>query len=185
MLFAVLLALTLDPGAADPADTPTVITTAAAAAEATDPAQGAGLVLPKVLPKEEPAPALRFVWRDHPSVRAGRNLDPVLEAPPETVRGQQRPGFAIAKETGDDQPREGARRVALAQIRPLTGVQQLQRLDHHLDVANPARAQLDVEPGLAQRPARVGRIAKQRPKTAHVVDQAGVDAAWKDERLEN
>ena len=32
------------------------------------------LVLPKVVPAEQPSPALRFVWRGGPSIRAGRNL---------------------------------------------------------------------------------------------------------------
>ena len=75
-------------------------------------------------------------------------------APPRTSRGKR------------------ARRVALAQIGPLAGVQQLQRLHHHLDVADAARAELDVEARLAQRPARVGRIAEQRPQPAHLVDHA-------------
>src|SRR5207344_334676 len=36
--------------------------------------QGVPLVLPKVVPAEQPSPALRFVWRGGPSIRAGRNL---------------------------------------------------------------------------------------------------------------
>ena len=79
MLLAVLLALAIDPAPSDPTDTTTTATTTTpAAAAGTDTAvpdaQGIGLVLPKVLPKEEPSPAIRFVWRDHPSLRGGRNF---------------------------------------------------------------------------------------------------------------
>ena len=71
MLFALLLALTIDPPPPDTAAAAATTTTETVAAEAP---QGVPLVLPTVLPKEAPAPALRFVWRDHPSLRAGRNL---------------------------------------------------------------------------------------------------------------
>ena len=79
MLLAVLLALTLDPAPSDPTDATTTATTSTPAAAAgsdtaVPDAQGLGLVLPKVLPKEEPSPAIRFVWRDHPSLRGGRNF---------------------------------------------------------------------------------------------------------------
>ena len=46
---------------------------------------------------------------------------------------------------------------------PLAGVQELQRLHDHLDVADPACPQLHVEAGLAQRAARVGGIAELAP----------------------
>jgi len=70
VLLALLLALSLDPPASDPADA----TVAATAETAAQTPQGAGLVLPKTLPTEEPSPALRLVWRDHPSLRGGRNF---------------------------------------------------------------------------------------------------------------
>jgi phosphate-selective porin len=78
VLFALLLALTLDPAASDSAAiTSTATTTTTTATTETAPVeapQGMGLVLPRVLPKEEPARALRLVWRDHPSLRGGRNF---------------------------------------------------------------------------------------------------------------
>jgi len=85
VLLALLLALTIDPAASDSAiTTPTTTTTPTTATTATtttpaepvsaDIPQGVGLVLPKVLPKAEPLRALRFVWRDHPSLRGGRNF---------------------------------------------------------------------------------------------------------------
>jgi phosphate-selective porin len=70
VLLALLLALTLDPAPPDSTDTPA----ATPAETAAQTPQGAGLALPQVLPRDEPSPALRFVWRDHPSLRAGRNL---------------------------------------------------------------------------------------------------------------
>jgi phosphate-selective porin len=76
VLLALLLALTLDPAASDGADTPAAPPAGPAVETAAQTPQGAGLVLPKELPppQDAPAPALRFVWRDHPSLRAGRNL---------------------------------------------------------------------------------------------------------------
>ena len=85
MLLALLLALTMDPAASDSAVTTATTSTTATTATTTTPTttaepvtadtpQGVGLVLPKVLPKEEPSRALRFVWRDHPSLRGGRNF---------------------------------------------------------------------------------------------------------------
>jgi phosphate-selective porin len=79
VLLALLLALTMDPPASDSAVTTTTTattttTTTTAASVTAAPSQGVGLVLPKVLPKEEPSRALRFVWRDHPSLRGGRNF---------------------------------------------------------------------------------------------------------------
>jgi len=79
VLLAVLLALTLDPAPSDPTDATTTATTAtpvpATGSDTAIPdAQGMVLVLPKVLPKEKPSPAIRFVWRDHPSLRGGRNF---------------------------------------------------------------------------------------------------------------
>ena len=75
MLLALLVALTLDSAPADPADAPETPAAAAEAAPAPAP-QGGGLVFPTVLPAPAApvAPAVRFVWRDHPSLRAGRNL---------------------------------------------------------------------------------------------------------------
>jgi phosphate-selective porin len=82
VLFALLLALTMDPPASDSAvTTATTATTATTTTPATpaepataDTPQAVGLVLPTVLPKEDPLRALRFVWRDHPSLRGGRNF---------------------------------------------------------------------------------------------------------------
>ena len=82
MLFALLFALTIDPPASDPADTPTAAHRRHRSRRVRDghrkrlgrnaARRAAGL--PNVLPEEEPSPALRFVWRDHPSISAGRNL---------------------------------------------------------------------------------------------------------------
>jgi phosphate-selective porin len=71
VLFALLLALTIDPPPPDAPDPAAATTTETAATEAP---QGVSLVLPAVVPALPAAPALRFVWRDHPSLRAGRNL---------------------------------------------------------------------------------------------------------------
>ena len=104
MLLALLLALTIDPAASDSAittptttTTPTTATTATTTTPAepvsTDTPQGVGLVLPKVLPKAEPLRALRFVWRDHPSLRGGRNfrLDFSVVRRTEEFQGQRTP----------------------------------------------------------------------------------------------
>lgn len=82
MLLALLFALTIDPPTSGPADTPAAATAAteAVASEtvtesvSAEASQGVPLVLPKVVPADQPSPALRFVWRDHPSIRGGRNL---------------------------------------------------------------------------------------------------------------
>ncbi len=77
MLIALLLAMTLDDvavtktAASDPA-TAAPSSGAAASAQVGSPPSPGLLRLPK--PKTEPARALRFVWRDHPSLRAGRNF---------------------------------------------------------------------------------------------------------------
>ena len=69
MLIALLIALTLD-DPATPAATfaPTVQTTRAQQSQAPQ------LIVPKFVPGVEPAKALRFVWREHPSIRGGRNF---------------------------------------------------------------------------------------------------------------
>ena len=71
MLFALLLALIIDPASpASANETPAAITeTAAPAAEPRPP-----LVLPAPSAKDEPSSAVRFLWRDHPSIRQGRNF---------------------------------------------------------------------------------------------------------------
>ncbi len=81
VLIALLLALTLDPPASDPADTrrrpprPTPSRPRRSRTRPADTSQGVPLVLPKAVP-DGPSrrKALRFVWRDHPSLRAGRNF---------------------------------------------------------------------------------------------------------------
>ncbi len=90
----------------------------------------------------------RLIRRRQPvSLGAGRHLHPVLEPSPKAIGVEQGLRLAIAEQTGHHQAWQGARRVALAEIRPLAGVQELQRLHHHLDVADSARAELDVEAG--------------------------------------
>ncbi len=128
-------------------------------------------------------------WRLFPgkamALGARRHLHPVFEPAPKPVRFQQRPRFPVRQQPRQQQARERSRRIALTQIGPLAGVQQLQRLHHHLHVADPTRPELHVEPRLAERAGGVGRIAEQRPQTAHVVDGPRVDAAGIDEGLEN
>jgi len=71
VLIALLLALTLeDP--ATPAD-PVAASATTAHTTVAEPPRGALLVLPESVPNQ-PLEALRFVWRQHPSLRAGRNL---------------------------------------------------------------------------------------------------------------
>jgi phosphate-selective porin OprO/OprP len=76
VLIALLLTLTLDDPAALPA--PTDVPVPVAQPAAADAPRGTLFVLPaqtgKATPKPKPSNALRFVWRDHPSLRAGRNF---------------------------------------------------------------------------------------------------------------
>jgi phosphate-selective porin OprO/OprP len=69
VLIALLLALTLD----EPAK-PTAGSTPVDQKPVATESQAPQLALPKFTPNQEPAKALRFVWRDHPSLRAGRNF---------------------------------------------------------------------------------------------------------------
>src|SRR5262245_34060314 len=68
----------MDPAPSDAPDTTKTTATEVAGAEAPP---GVKLVLPTVLPtepasppKEQPSRAMRFLWRDHPSLRTARNL---------------------------------------------------------------------------------------------------------------
>jgi phosphate-selective porin len=82
VLLALLLALTVDPAAteaADPAVADAALTAAADPARAdsasSDVSDERQLILPVAAPAPDgPSPALRFVWRDHPQLRAGRNF---------------------------------------------------------------------------------------------------------------
>ena len=109
-----------------------------------------------------------------PGARAAAKID----------RRRAASGTRDRQQTRHHQARQRARRVALAQIGPLAGVQELQRLHHHLDVADATRAELDVEPGLAERPGGVGRIAEQRAQPPHLFDHPRLDVARIDERVE-
>ena len=73
MLIALLMALTLDDAAMTPATSAPEPSSAASAQQAPSPFSPGVLRLPTAA-KDEPAKAVRLVWRDHPSVRAGRNL---------------------------------------------------------------------------------------------------------------
>ena len=157
------------------------IASTAARVAATWPSKAARSANPRPRAKSVP----RLVRRRQPvPLGAGRHLHPVLEPPPKAIGVEQGLRLAIAEQTGHHQAWQGARRVALAEIRPLAGVQELQRLHHHLHVADSARAELDVEAGVAERTRRVGRIAEQRTQPPHLFDHPGLDAARVDERIE-
>ncbi len=73
-MIALLLAITLDEPVARPSvDGAAATSTPIVSQPAPNPPVPAGLRLPAVA-KEEPSKALRFVWREHPSLRAGRLL---------------------------------------------------------------------------------------------------------------
>jgi hypothetical protein len=88
VLLALLLGL-IDPVPPVSAATATTVRAETAALTAAEPAivasvaddlvapetpQGVPLILTNVFQKEDPAPQVRFLWREHPSVRAGRNF---------------------------------------------------------------------------------------------------------------
>jgi phosphate-selective porin len=69
VLIALLLALTLDESA-----TPAVKFATTSQPAVTAESQTPQLILPRRVPDLEPPKALRFVWREHPSLRGGRNF---------------------------------------------------------------------------------------------------------------
>jgi hypothetical protein len=90
-------------------------------------------------------------------------LHAVLDATEEAIGVGQHALFAIGEQPRQRQLAQRRQRAALAQLPALAGVEQLQQLRHQLDVADAARAQLDVE----ARP--LGAAAEQPPQRQHLV----------------
>ena len=117
------------------------------------------------------APAPRRRRRQPVALRAGRHLHPVLEPPPKPIGAEQR--LAPRAPRGGPPPPGGGRARGVFRSRRsgrLPACEQLQRLHHHLDVADAARAELDVEPGRRRaRPTRrpdrgTARAARAPPR---------------------
>ncbi len=82
------------------------------------------------------------------------HLDAVLGAAQEQVRVRERVAIARRHDAREEQPLERREHRALAQLGLLAAVQELERGDEELDLADPALAELQVTPALGAR-ARV------------------------------
>ena len=127
----------------------------------------------------EPEPLAR--GREPVRLRAVHHLDAVLGAAQEEVRVGERVAVLRRDDAGEQEPLEGGQHRALAQRLPLraAAVQELQRGDEELRLADAALAELQVVLALRAR-ARVDARLHRLDLGEHVE----VEAAPPDERLE-
>ena len=109
----------------------------------------------------------------------GDHLDPVLEAAKHDVRLGQLVAVAAGEEAGIEQALERFERAPDPEIGVAAPVQELERLHEELDLADPAAAELQIDP---RRPRRL--LLRADLELAHLVDRLQIEVLAEDERSE-
>ena len=122
---------------------------------------------------------LERVLGDGVRLPLGHHLHAVLEPAQRDVGLRQLVAIAAGDEAGVEQPLQGLQGPAHAQVRVAAAVEELQRLDEELDLADAALAELEIDAGSAR-----GVLLGARLEPAHLVDRLEVEVLPEDERRE-
>src|SRR5207248_11569038 len=119
------------------------------------------------------------VLRQRVRLPLGDHLHPVLEAAQEEISVPEVVAIAAGDEARIQQPVEGAERAPLAQVPVLAAMEQLERLDEELHLANAAGAELEIEPAAPACFALGAGLER-----AHFLDGTEIQVLAPDERSE-